>query len=196
MKHAVAASLPNALTLLRIALTPVIIYCLMQETAGYLLLSFILFNLAVLTDWLDGLVARHFDAEGELGNFLDPLADKVLVWGMLGYAMITDLLPLAFYIIIVGRDLAITGLRTYLQHKNNPLKTSKYGKIKTAAQFILAYLCYGAWYDMIVPHALNETVQSILTISMYTFIGITMFITIFSGIQYFWINRRITTTRK
>jgi CDP-diacylglycerol--glycerol-3-phosphate 3-phosphatidyltransferase len=195
MKQAVAASLPNILTLLRIALTPIVVYCLAQKTPGLLLLSFILFNIAVLTDWLDGLVARHFDAEGELGNFLDPLADKVLVWGMLGYAMMTNIFPLSLYLIIVGRDLAITGLRMYLQHKQTPLQTSKYGKLKTAMQFILAYLCYGIWYIHIVPLGLSIATQNILIMGMNILIGITLCVTVLSGIQYLWINRPTTTTR-
>ncbi len=91
----------NALSLLRILLTPLFLFLAFQKQGSYALLVFFI---AAWTDWADGFVARRFHQESTLGRFLDPLADKILlVASYLGFYFL-DFVPLWLVVIVVGRD--------------------------------------------------------------------------------------------
>ena len=97
--------------------------------------ALILFMVASFADLLDGWAARKLKQETEFGKFFDPLADKILVISSLIALLLLDpLIPLWMILIIVARDLLITIMRSLALKKNKPLKTSRFGKIKTAFQ--------------------------------------------------------------
>ena len=121
----------NSLTYSRILLTPLIIYLILNDNFLY---GGIIFVYCSFSDVADGKIARKYDLVSEHGNYMDPLADKVLMIGVLSALLVLDTIQLWPYIIIIGRDIIITIYRNYLIAKNKPLETSKFGKLKTAFQ--------------------------------------------------------------
>jgi CDP-diacylglycerol---glycerol-3-phosphate 3-phosphatidyltransferase len=133
-------SFPNQLTVLRIALTPVLVFLLSRESLSYRYASFAVFLLASLTDWYDGYAARKFGRVTEWGKFLDPLADKVLVLTMFFIFMSLGLVKGWMVAVIAVRDVVITGLRSYAELKRQPIVTSMSAKWKTVSQMTAIYI--------------------------------------------------------
>ena len=121
----------NSLTYSRILLTPLVIYLILNDNFLY---AGIIFAYCSFSDVADGKIARKYDLVSEHGNYMDPLADKVLMIGALSALLVLDTIQLWPYIIIIGRDIIITIYRNYLIAKNKPLETSKFGKLKTVFQ--------------------------------------------------------------
>ena len=121
----------NSLTYSRILLTPLVIYLILNDNFLY---AGIIFAYCSFSDVADGKIARKYDLVSEHGNYMDPLADKVLMIGALSALLVLDTIQLWPYIIIIGRDIIITLYRNYLIAKNKPLETSKFGKLKTVFQ--------------------------------------------------------------
>ena len=121
----------NSLTYSRILLTPLIIYLILNDNFLY---AGIIFAYCSFSDVADGKIARKYDLVSEHGNYMDPLADKVLMIGALSALLVLDTIQLWPYMIIIGRDVIITIYRNYLIAKNKPLETSKFGKLKTVFQ--------------------------------------------------------------
>ena len=124
-------SIADFFTFSRILVTPFVIYFIFVHN---FFIASILFIYCSISDILDGYLARKYDLVNERGNFLDPLADKILMIGVLTVLLYHGLIALWAYIIIIGRDILITFYRQYLRNKNKPLVTSKYGKLKTVFQ--------------------------------------------------------------
>jgi CDP-diacylglycerol--glycerol-3-phosphate 3-phosphatidyltransferase len=112
-------------------LTPLIIYLILNDNFLY---AGIIFAFCSFSDVADGKIARKYDLVSGHGNYMDPLADKVLMIGTLSALLVLDTIQLWPYIIIIGRDIIITIYRNYLIAKNKPLETSKFGKLKTVFQ--------------------------------------------------------------
>ena len=121
----------NSLTYSRILLTPLIIYLILNDSFLY---AGIIFAYCSFSDVADGKIARKYDLVSGHGNYMDPLADKVLMIGALSALLVLDTIQLWPFIIIIGRDIIITFYRNYLIAKNKPLETSKFGKLKTVFQ--------------------------------------------------------------
>ena len=121
----------NFLTYSRILLTPLIIYLILNDNFLY---AGIIFAYCSFSDVADGKIARKYDLVSGYGNYMDPLADKVLMIGTLSALLVLDTIQLWPFIIIIGRDIIITLYRNYLIAKNKPLETSKFGKLKTVFQ--------------------------------------------------------------
>ena len=121
----------NSLTYSRILLTPLVIYLILNDNFLY---AGIIFAYCSFSDVADGKIARKYDLVSEHGNYMDPLADKVLMIGALSALLVLDTIQLWPFIIIIGRDIIITFYRNYLIAKNKPLETSKFGKLKTVFQ--------------------------------------------------------------
>ena len=121
----------NFLTYSRILLTPLIIYLIIND---YFFYAGIIFAYCSFSDVADGKIARKYDLVSGHGNYMDPLADKVLMIGTLSALLLLDTIQLWPFIIIIGRDIIITIYRNYLIAKNKPLETSKFGKLKTVFQ--------------------------------------------------------------
>ncbi len=133
-------SLPTKLTVLRIVLTPVVVALLSVETLYFRLASLSVFVIAALTDWFDGHLARKFGYVSPLGNFLDPLADKILVLSTLFAFAIYGHIAVWMVVVIAARDLLITLLRWYADWKRQPVVTSATAKWKTASQMVAVYV--------------------------------------------------------
>jgi len=130
-------NLPNALTIFRVILTPIFIYLLFNSSMYSNLSALIIFILASVTDAFDGYYARKYNIETEFGNFLDPLADKILVSSAFISFYFLDLIELWMVVVILSRDFFITCLRIVMKKNGQSLKTSRIAKSKTAVQLIL-----------------------------------------------------------
>ena len=130
--------IPNALTLLRIALVPVIVALMMADTPSMLLLAAILFCAASLTDWLDGYAARRLGVESNLGRMLDPIADKLLVVAVLVVLIAIDRIAgwaVVPALVIMLREFLVGGVREFLAGIGAAgLPSSPLAKVKTAVQ--------------------------------------------------------------
>ena len=125
---------PNKLTLFRIAAVPIIIVLLLFPNRICTLIAGLLFSAAAITDYLDGFYARKKNLVTTLGKIMDPVADKLLVSS--AFIMLTSLdwVPAWMACIIIGRELAVTGLRNIIAEKGEDLSASNLGKYKTGFQ--------------------------------------------------------------
>ncbi len=125
---------PNQLTLFRIAAVPVIIVLLLFPNRICTLIAGLLFSAAAITDYLDGFLARKRGLVTTLGQIMDPVADKLLVSS--AFIMLTSLgwVPAWMACIIIGRELAVNGLRNIIAEKGGDLSASNLGKYKTGFQ--------------------------------------------------------------
>lgn len=177
------AHLANAFSALRIVLTPVCIWLLFQHTQWAIIAAIIVFTLAALSDSFDGYFARKLNIVSELGNFLDPMADKILILGTFGAFWYLHLIPLWFVIVLISRDIIVTHLRTELLRRGTSLKTSDLGKWKTFFQFILAYVVF---FYLLITHMQTNNLSMIMitgkTIAAMVYAIAAM--TIYTGIDY------------
>ncbi|MBL8845721.1 MAG: CDP-diacylglycerol--glycerol-3-phosphate 3-phosphatidyltransferase [Hyphomicrobium zavarzinii] len=151
-----ATSLPNVLTYARIAAVPALVACLMfvEGEAGRWA-AFWLFVAAAITDWLDGYLARRLEQQSTLGRMLDPIADKLIVGAaliMLVHDRTIDGLSIWAAIVIMCREILVSGLREFLAELNVKVHVTALAKWKTAVQMVaLAFLIAGPAGDRIVP---------------------------------------------
>lgn len=137
----------NALTILRIILTPFFVAFLFKEGAWPTYIATLFFLVAALSDYFDGYLARRRGWVTRLGRFLDPLADKLLTSAaFISLALMKIVAAWIVYVIII-REIMITGLRVYALSRKNPLITSRLAKWKTSSQMFvifitLLFLCY------------------------------------------------------
>ena len=137
-------NIPNQLTIFRIILTPVFILTFIETDQRIRIIGTIVFLFAALTDWYDGYIARRFSQTSRLGQFMDPLADKILVSGALFVFAYLDYAYYWMVIVIIGRDFLITFLRSYAIYQGKSIITSNFAKWKTFLQmiFIVILLIY------------------------------------------------------
>ena len=136
-------SIPNLITLARILLVPVVVWAI---ASNQMLFAFLLFAAAGVSDAVDGFLAKRFGMSSELGAYLDPLADKVLIVSIYVSLGIVDGLPRWLVILVVSRDLLIVGgvLLSWLVGKPVSVKPHPVSKANTAAQLLLVGLVLGA----------------------------------------------------
>jgi CDP-diacylglycerol---glycerol-3-phosphate 3-phosphatidyltransferase len=134
-------NLPNALTVTRIFLVPILVVVLLTKFEEQLIIGIprslvaaAIFGLASLTDWLDGHLARRRGQVTALGRMMDPLADKLLTSAALISLVQLGLAPAWMVAVIIGRELAITGLRSLAAARGTAFGASRLGKVKMAAQ--------------------------------------------------------------
>ncbi len=125
-------NLPNKLSLFRIFLVPLLVVLIITRYSS--LLAAIVFGIAILTDWLDGYIARTTDQITTLGKLLDPIADKLLVCAAFISLVETDMVPAWMVVVIVGRELAVSGLRAIAASQSEVIAASSLGKYKTVLQ--------------------------------------------------------------
>jgi CDP-diacylglycerol--glycerol-3-phosphate 3-phosphatidyltransferase len=133
-------NLPNALTLLRIFLVPVLVVVLLTRADGHVFLGTAIFGLAVLTDYLDGYLARRRNEVTRLGILLDPLADKLLTAAAYLSLVELDAVPAWMVMIILGREFVVTGLRNVAAGRGLLIPASGLGKGKMVAQVVSIFL--------------------------------------------------------
>ena len=127
-------NLPNFLTLTRILAVPVVVVALLGETENGDALAAAVFALAALTDGLDGYFARSRDAVTTFGKLMDPVADKLLIAAALVSLVSLDRLAAWVAMVIIAREIAVTGLRGVAAERGVVVAANKLDKLKTAVQ--------------------------------------------------------------
>ncbi len=170
---------PNLLTLLRICLAPFLVAAILENRFA---LSFALFLVAGLTDALDGLLARALKQRTVLGQYLDPVADKVLLSTLFLVLMHEGLIPMRVTVLVFGRDVGILLVSAilYAAVGRREFKPSLFGKANTLAQVtavsvvLLHQLVQAPWVVVLRTVALNATIV----------------LTVVSGLHYAWVAAR------
>ncbi len=167
-------NLPNSLTLLRIFLVPFLVVVLLTKFSGREYAGLAIFLVAAITDFFDGYIARRTNQITRLGTLLDPIADKLLISSALISLVELGLAPAWMIVIIIGREFAVSGLRSIAAQQGVTIAASPLGKGKTISQVVaIAFLILG--YEI-----LGE----------FMFIGklalwVVMIFALVSGIDYF-----------
>jgi cardiolipin synthase (CMP-forming) len=132
-------NIPNALTLLRLMLVPLVIVAI---TRDWTMAALIMFVVAGITDGVDGYVAKRFDMRTEIGAYLDPLADKALIVSIFITLAIVNVIPVWLTILVVSRDVMIIGavIVSWLVDKPVDIDPLRISKANTAGQIIFAGL--------------------------------------------------------
>ena len=171
-------NLPIALTLVRIVLVPLVIVFLISSDRVHVLIAAVIFLAASLTDWLDGRIARSTNQVTRLGTMLDPLADKLLVAAALVSLVQVDMVAAWMALVIIGRELAVTGLRGVALSMGVVVPASRLGKWKTVTQYValtLLILEKGVPAEFVPFHLVSGVA-----------LWIAMGATVFSGLDYFY----------
>lgn len=186
-------NLPNKITMSRIFLIPIfMVFMLIDFNLGEMhilqttiqtnhFIGGMIFILASITDWLDGYIARKNNLVTNMGKFLDPLADKLLVSAALIILVELGSAPSWIIIVIISREFAVTGLRLILAGGGEVVAANQLGKIKTVAQIlaIISLLLNNIYFEAIgVPFGM---------IMLY----IALIFTVWSGADYFYKNRHV-----
>ncbi|MGM0644338.1 MAG: CDP-diacylglycerol--glycerol-3-phosphate 3-phosphatidyltransferase [Thermodesulfobacteriota bacterium] len=172
---------PNFMTISRVLAVPVLIVLLMFETRVTLFLAGLVFTAASITDYLDGYIARKYQLVTALGKMLDPLADKLLI--STAFVMLVELgfMPGWIACVIIGRELAVTGLRSIMAEHGQDGAASMLGKLKTGFQI-------AAVIPLILHYSyLGINFSAIGTVLLY---GALIF-TLWSGVDYFVKSKKI-----
>jgi CDP-diacylglycerol--glycerol-3-phosphate 3-phosphatidyltransferase len=158
-------NLPNALTLLRILAVPVVVVALLGETPNGDELAAAVFALAALTDGLDGYFARSRDAVTTFGKLMDPLADKLLITAALISLVSLNRLQAWVAMVIIAREIAVTGLRAIAAERGVVIAASWMGKLKTVLQIAAIFALIATnpaptWVNLLVYLAVAATLIS------------------------------------
>jgi CDP-diacylglycerol---glycerol-3-phosphate 3-phosphatidyltransferase len=166
-------NLPNALTAFRIFLVPWLVVLLLTRTEWGWFLGIVVFTLAVITDYFDGWFARRRNEQTKLGAMLDPLADKLLVSAAFISLIEMEMAPAWIVALIIGREFAVTWLRSEALGRGVVMAASGAGKAKTVSQIVAIY---------VMLLALRIPLFEILVApSLLAALGLTLY----SGIDYF-----------
>ena len=169
-------NLPNALTLLRILLVPVVVVALLDETPNGDTIAAAVFALAAFTDGLDGYIARSRGAITTFGKLMDPIADKLLVAAALIALVSLQRLEAWGAMVIIAREFAVSGLRMVAAEKGVVIQASWLGKLKTILQV-------GAIIALIATDPAPVGVDVLVYVAVAA--------TVVSGIDYFFGVRRM-----
>lgn len=186
-------NLPNKITISRIILIPIFVVMMLVriEEWGNItilgatmpvthLIGALIFIIAATTDWIDGYYARKLNLVTNMGKFLDPLADKLLVSAALIVLVELQMAPSWIVIIIVSREFAVTGLRLVLAGEGEVVAANMLGKIKTWTQIIAisALLLHNIFFEMF-SFPFDELA-----------LWVALFFTVWSGLDYFVKNKK------
>ncbi len=188
-------NLPNKLTILRIAMIPVFMAFFFLTMIPYnYFIAAIVFVLAAATDFLDGYIARKYHLVTNLGKFLDPIADKVLVSTALILMLTVDaILPPLFSIavaVILARELIVSGFRMVAASRGLVLAADKIGKVKTVFQDLAIFVLL-AGYDFFGVFDSSPDSVNPINVAGLVLLVIAAVLTIWSGVSYIVKNREV-----
>ncbi|MFB3886162.1 MAG: CDP-diacylglycerol--glycerol-3-phosphate 3-phosphatidyltransferase [Thermodesulfobacteriota bacterium] len=168
-------TLPNGLTIIRVVAIPIILILLFYPGPVYRLITALFFLLVAVTDTLDGYLARRRGMVTTLGKFLDPLADKLLIVAALIALITARGIPTWMVIVIIGREISVTGLRGIALSQGMVIAASTWGKYKTVFEVAsISFLILNGSY---------------LSIQLYDvgmgLLWIAMGLAVISGVDYF-----------
>lgn len=184
-------NLPNKLTVARFILTAVFLALFFNPFKYGDTIALVVFCAASLTDYFDGKIARRDKLITNFGILMDPLADKILICSAFIAFVGRDLMPAWMVVIIVARELAITGLRLLAAAKNLVIAAEKYGKHKTISQIVatisvLVLVSYPEWGQWAIT-VFDWWVPIFTKVALW----VSVILTATSGILYLWRNRTL-----
>ena len=169
-------NLPIGLTLTRIVAVPLLIVFLISSSRVHALIAAAIFTLAAMTDWADGAVARRRNQVTTLGTLLDPIADKLLVAAALVSLLAIDKIDAWIVVVIVGRELAVTGLRAVAASVGVIVPASRLAKWKTVSQYVaITMLIVEKGFD---PPGFHIAAATVLWVALVLTVG--------SAVDYFY----------
>lgn len=188
-------NVPNQLTVARFGLTVVFLVALFSGLPYHDSVALLIFVIASLTDYFDGKIARRDNLITDFGKLMDPLADKILTGSAFIAFVGLDLMPAWMVIIIVARELAITGLRLLAASKNIVLAAERFGKHKTISQItaiiaVLVSTSYSSW-GSIGEMIFGWNLLGVPWVLSFTMLAqwVTVLLTFYSGAVYLVKNR-------
>ncbi|CAN5262843.1 CDP-diacylglycerol--glycerol-3-phosphate 3-phosphatidyltransferase [soil metagenome] len=176
-----AGNAANIITVVRMLLAPVFIYLLLTDAGADTYLRYIaaaLFIVAILTDFVDGRLARGRNLVTDAGKLLDPIADKVLIGGALVALSILGELPWWVTIVIMVREVGVTVHRLVLA-REVVIPASWFGKIKTVVQAVAISVALVPFGTLTGQHGVFDVINTIL-------MSAALVLTIVSGLEYVW----------
>ena len=189
-------NLPNKLTVSRLILTAFFLMALLFDFPYHYTVALVLFVAASLTDLFDGIIARRRNLLTDFGKLMDPLADKVLICSAFIAFIELDWMPAWMVILIVARELAITGLRLLAASKNLVLAAERQGKNKTISQItaIIALLVTHSHADwgivgQLFAFEIADQAWAWWVAEASKWVAVAL--TAFSGFLYLWKNRDV-----
>jgi cardiolipin synthase len=186
--------LPNALTILRIVLVPVFAVAFVLPGEAARIVAFLVFATASVSDWLDGFAARKLKAGSDFGRMLDPIADKVLIAVALMMLVaegtfseykpngMLSLLKLVPAIIILSREILVSGLREFLAGTRVSVPVTMLAKFKTAVQMVaIGAMLLLPLADRVAPGLPSTTYMA----TAYVLLWVAAALTVYTGVIYF-----------
>ena len=184
-------NLPNTLTLSRIFLTPLLVVILLTRIDGKEIYGVVIFVVAAFTDYLDGYIARKRNQVTDVGKLLDPIADKLLITSAFIALVELNLAPAWMVVIIVGREFAVSGIRSIAAAQGYVMPANVLGKLKTVCQVLTIVV-------LIVADTYIEPWERFGRFLLW----VTVAISLISAVNYLWIflrvgssNRKLTNLR-
>jgi CDP-diacylglycerol--glycerol-3-phosphate 3-phosphatidyltransferase len=175
---------PNALTVVRIALVPVLVAALLLKTGGGDVLAAVVFCVASVTDGLDGYLARRHEIITTVGKVLDPIADKLLIIGSMVVLVSLDRLAVWVAVVVIARELAVTVLRAAVGSvRGVVIAASQFGKLKTCFQIAMVLV-------LILDHGRHPAQAQHYPVWVHLVVYVTVAVTVASGVEYFWAAAR------
>lgn len=191
-------NIPNQISMFRIFLIPVFMFFMLVDfnwgnvhflgatiPVGHLI-GAIIFIIASITDFIDGYYARKYNLVTNMGKFLDPLADKLLVSAALIILVQFGMAPAWVVILIISREFAVTGLRLILANEGEVVAANQLGKIKMWTQII-------AISSMLLGNVFFEMFSIPFDMIM---LYVCLVFTVWSGFDYFYLNRKVLLDSK
>lgn len=187
-------NLPNKLTVLRMLMIPLFVVMFYLPISNNFMWALVIFSLAAITDTLDGQIARKQNLVTDFGKFMDPLADKLLVMAALVVFVEVQIIPGWTVVIILARELTVTGLRTLAASAGVVMAADNWGKAKTVVQMVWTiYTLLSLWlmYNVLVGPGVAGTLQLGVKVGM----ALVLALTVISGGNYLWKNRQLFADR-
>jgi CDP-diacylglycerol--glycerol-3-phosphate 3-phosphatidyltransferase len=168
-------NIPNYLTMARILAIPALVATMLARYRGHEIVALVIFVLATLTDAIDGWIARKKGEITVLGQLLDPTADKLLITSALICLVELGLIPASAAIIIIGREVAVTGFRAMASSKGINIPASAFGKAKMGSEsWVLGAFVLG-------PNYLGKIIMGVAKIGLWLVVALA----IVSAVEYF-----------
>ncbi len=189
---------PNKLTIIRAVMIPLFMALYLMDGMGWLIGAILVFLAAAITDHYDGKLARQNNQVTTFGKLMDPIADKLLIFGAFLCFMQKGVGHINAWVIMIVllREFLVTGVRMLAMGEDNVIAASIWGKLKTVSQFVLviavmvfelATMCFE-----FVPLS-TDIIAYIMDVLTYIMVVVSVILTIFSGWDYVWKNRALLT---
>jgi CDP-diacylglycerol--glycerol-3-phosphate 3-phosphatidyltransferase len=189
-------NLANRLTMSRILLTFVFMFFLFCNGLWAKAVSLVVFILAALSDYFDGMIAQRRNMVTDFGRLMDPIADKILVLAAFAAFVQLQLIEAWMFVIIIAREIMITSLRLFALNKGKVLSAARAGKHKTVVQMAVIFTILGfiLLKEIVLKYSTwNPAWEKMFRQGIFFLMLLTVGLTLYSGLSYLWENRKIIT---